>query len=208
MRRSGLTGKGKSSRCEGGFTLVELLVVLAILGMLAGVVVTSISGMFRHGGDQAYATDRGTVQSAVLLFYFDGHACDTNPPGDAWDSTKDPVFGHYYPTSTGMLTGKDIEEIIEDANAAGSAYTFPAEAIWMGLLCNAPSPASIHDPGGAAPLPGESGSYLIEVPVSASSNNYTGATGTYTWVIDRAAVVYGVYWDGSAWQAGSSGSYP
>lgn len=206
QRAARLDRKGR--RGNAGFTLVEVLIVLAILGMLAGVVITSISGMFRHGGDQAYATDQDTIQSAVLLFYFDAHACDTEPLSDAWDSSRSPVSGHYYPTSTGLATEKTIEEILAEANAAGSTYSFPGEAIWMGLLCDSPSPASSHSLSGAVPQLGENGPYLNEVPASAGSNNYAGAIGSYTWVIARAAVVHGVYWDGSAWQAGSSGSYP
>ena len=209
---TGLDRKGRwqpeSGRGAGGFTLVEVLIVLAILGMLAVVVIAGVSGIFGRGGDQAYATDHGTIQSAVLLFYFDSHACDTNPPSDAWDSSEGAVSGHYYPTGTGMASDKSIDEILADASAVGETYSFPTEAIWMGLLCSSPSATSTHDIGSATPLLGEVGPYLSEVPASASGNNYPGASGSYTWVIARAGVVYGVYWDGSAWRAGSSGSYP
>ncbi|MFC2022767.1 type II secretion system protein [Chloroflexota bacterium] len=195
-------------RRHGGFTLVEILVVLAILGMLAGVVIVSVTGMFGKGADQALETDRGTIQSAVLLFNFDRHACDTNPAGDAWDSSKNPVSGHYYPTSTGGTVDKSIEEILADANAYGMDYDFTAEAIWMSLLYLSPSTVSTHDKSGAAPLLDEIGPYLNDIPISASSNNYPSAIGSYTWVISKASIVYAVYWDGSAWQEGSSGSYP
>ena len=104
---------GSPRRCGAqGFTLVELLIVLAILAVLAAVAMTSIAFAFERGAEQAYATDRDTVQSTVSLFYYDGHACDTTPPGDAWDSSKNPVFGHYYPTSTGTPPDKTIDEIL------------------------------------------------------------------------------------------------
>jgi prepilin-type N-terminal cleavage/methylation domain-containing protein len=191
-----------------GFTLVELLVVLAILAVLAAVAVTSIAGAFQRGGEQAYYADRQTLQSAVHLFLYDGHVCDTEPPGDSWDSTQSPVFGHYYPTSTGKAPSKIIYEILEDANAVGSVYTFPTEAIWMGLLYNSPAAVSTHDRDGAAPLLGEMGPYINKVPESASSNNYSASSGAYTWVIDYYGIAYGVYWDGSSWQQGFSGTYP
>ncbi len=202
--------QGSPSCCGAqGFTLVEVLIVLLILSVLAAVVITSITGAFARGAEQAYATDRDTIQSAVLLFYYDGHASDTNPPGDAWDSSADNlVFGHYYPASTGLSPDKTIDAILADANAIGSGYIFPTEAIWMGLLYNSPSATSTHDNYGAAPLINEMGPYLNEVPKSASRNNYATANGSYTWIIARAGVVYGAYWDGSDWDVGFSGSYP
>jgi prepilin-type N-terminal cleavage/methylation domain-containing protein len=205
--RRRFTGKLGRHR-ELGFTLVELLVVLAILAVLAAVAVTSIAGVFQRGSEQAYYADRQTLQSVVHLFLYDGHVCDTEPPGDSWDSTQSPVFGHYYPTSTGKAPNKSIYQILGDANAVGSAYTFPTEALWMGLLYNSPSPVSTHDRDGAAPLLGEMGPYINDLPESASSNNYSTSRGSYTWVIDYYGIVYGLYWDGSSWQQGFSGTYP
>jgi prepilin-type N-terminal cleavage/methylation domain-containing protein len=195
-------------RGELGFTLVELLIVLSILAVLAAVAATSIAGAFQRSSEQAYAADRQILQSVVHLFLFDGHACDTEPPADSWDSTQDPVFGHYYPTSTGKAPNKSIYGILGDANAVGSAYPFFAEAVWMGLLYNSPAAVSTHDRDGAAPLLGEMGPYINDVPESASSNNYSSGSGSYTWVIDYYGVVYGVYWDGFSWQQGFSGTYP
>lgn len=49
---------------ESGFTLVELLVVIVVLGVLAGIVVFSVSGITGRSQAAACKTDLATVQTA------------------------------------------------------------------------------------------------------------------------------------------------
>lgn len=51
-------------RREEGFTLVELLIVIVILGILAGVVVFAVSGITDRGQTSACKTDRNTLAVA------------------------------------------------------------------------------------------------------------------------------------------------
>jgi prepilin-type N-terminal cleavage/methylation domain-containing protein len=54
---------------ESGFTLVELLIVIAILGILAGVVVFSVGGITDDGTTSACKTEASTVRTAQEAFY-------------------------------------------------------------------------------------------------------------------------------------------
>jgi prepilin-type N-terminal cleavage/methylation domain-containing protein len=64
---------------QKGFTLVELLVVIVILGILAAVVVFAVSGISDRGNVSACATEASTVRTAVEAYRAqDGHAA-TDP---------------------------------------------------------------------------------------------------------------------------------
>jgi general secretion pathway protein G len=53
---------------ERGFTLVELLIVVVILGILAGIVVFAVGGITEDAGKNSCMTDQSTYASAVESF--------------------------------------------------------------------------------------------------------------------------------------------
>lgn len=209
LGKNGLPKKG-----EKGFTLVELLIVLAILAVLAAVVIPSVTGMFGRGAEQALDTDSKTVQTSVATFFFDVH------DGAPWITDED-TDGHYYPTADGKVANDGtapiiIDDLIDDAGTDPAYFdgTNPnSGVIWMGLLVNAAGTVGATETaGGACPLVGEKGPYLQEFPKSSSANNGNpnSPAGTYTWVVVKEAKVYALYWDSTttAWVAGSAGTYP
>jgi general secretion pathway protein G len=54
---------------ESGFTLVELLIVIAILGVLAGVVVFSVAGVSDNSQAASCKTEASTVKAAEEAYY-------------------------------------------------------------------------------------------------------------------------------------------
>ncbi|MBI2854887.1 MAG: type II secretion system protein [Chloroflexi bacterium] len=63
-----------------GFTLIELMVVLAVLGVLAAIVVPNVAGYVRQGKQRSFTADQRILQAAV-----DAWRTDTaNRVGNAW----------------------------------------------------------------------------------------------------------------------------
>jgi general secretion pathway protein G len=68
----------RTKRGEAGFTLVELLIVVAILGILAGVVVFSVQGVQDDSKVNACKTEAAIVRTAQEAFYVKNKAYATN----------------------------------------------------------------------------------------------------------------------------------
>ena len=62
LRRAAASGEG--------FTLIELIVVIAILGILIAIAVPTIRGFLESSREQAYEADRRVIQLAVDAYYF------------------------------------------------------------------------------------------------------------------------------------------
>lgn len=65
--------KKKLYRAEGGFTLVELLVTIAILAVLFGIVTLSLTGVGTDAEDTVIAAECGVVQSAIDIYMADNN---------------------------------------------------------------------------------------------------------------------------------------
>lgn len=69
-------------KSERGFTLVELLIVIVILGILATVTVFAVRGIADKGKDAACASDQKVLEVAIETYYANGGA-----PGTASEAT-------------------------------------------------------------------------------------------------------------------------
>jgi len=75
-----------------GFTLVELLIVIAIIGLLAGGIAVSISYAQKRGRDAQRIADMNSVATALSAYYADNHFY---PPSPSTLATPDKYYADY-----------------------------------------------------------------------------------------------------------------
>ena len=93
---------------EGGFTLVELLIVIVILGILAAIVVLAIGGLSGSAKTASCKSGSKTVESAEDAYYA------TQTP---------PTYGSMAQLETAGLLKQAAADIPFTATGTGTGYT-------------------------------------------------------------------------------------
>ncbi len=126
----------ENRRSEKGFTLIELIVVLVILGLLAAVVAPNIYRNLAKGRDKIAKIQITELENALQLFSFDvGRLPNTaegldalvrNPGSDSWkgpylakDLPKDPWGRPYQYRCPGLHGDYDLYSLGADGVEGG-----------------------------------------------------------------------------------------
>jgi prepilin-type N-terminal cleavage/methylation domain-containing protein len=89
------------ARNEEGFTLIELMIVIVILGVLAGIVLFAVGGITDRGTSAACKTDVSTIQTGVEAYF----AKNGVYPPDLVPSLTDPAGGNQFLKWDSSFTG-------------------------------------------------------------------------------------------------------
>src|SRR5947208_8693824 len=89
----------QKARTDEGFTLIELMIVIVILGVLAGIVLFAVGGITDRGTSAACKTDVSTIETGVEAYFAktgvyppDLVPSLTNPAGTTQFLKWDPAF--------------------------------------------------------------------------------------------------------------------
>jgi prepilin-type N-terminal cleavage/methylation domain-containing protein len=73
--------KDHKNLIERGFTLVELLIVIVILGILAGIVVFAVGNLTSNAKTNACATEKSTISTALEAYKANSGSYPADGPG-------------------------------------------------------------------------------------------------------------------------------
>jgi prepilin-type N-terminal cleavage/methylation domain-containing protein len=114
---------------EEGFTLVELLVVIVILGILAAIVVFAVGGIQNNANESAKKTDASVLTSAQEAYYAQNntYASVSKLTSDKFlrqaSNTKDMCLSNTGLAGTAPNQTSSDYKVVDKGTACGSGWT-------------------------------------------------------------------------------------
>ncbi len=132
------------ARKEGGFTLIEILIVLAVLGILAAVVVPNLTGFLGRSKDRSYEGDKNVLQAAVNAYYTDTLARPGKPKYPTVNGTSGSASANTYINVTHLVSGNYLNAVPQSAStdnpgyaSSGGSYSWYVDT--NGIVTSAPT---------------------------------------------------------------------
>lgn len=115
---------------ENGFTLIELVIVIAILGVLTVVAIPNVGKFMGRGEVEAANTEYHNLQTAVMAILADAGRSDVLAcPCSVTEGSSITVGGTAYPLSD-YVTGTIKGTYSIDANGVITGTDYPGNVEW------------------------------------------------------------------------------
>ncbi|HWT55423.1 MAG TPA: type II secretion system protein [Candidatus Microsaccharimonas sp.] len=123
-----------------GFTIVELLIVIVVIGILAGLVITTYNGIQQKARNTERTTDLKTFQSQLEAYYANKGFYPSNANLGTTSATNVAFLAS-------DLKGMDKETLRDPKGAAGD-YSLNTDTAATNKYAYAPQPASCDNSAG------------------------------------------------------------
>ena len=100
-------------RGQKGFTLIEILIVLALMAVLAAIVIPNVQGFLGRGKDDSYKVDKKTLQAAVDGYYTKNSAYPTTAGATG---TPTGAGNNSYIVASTLITDKYLNDTPASSN--------------------------------------------------------------------------------------------
>ena len=131
-----------------GFTLIEILVVIAIIGILASVVLASLNSARNKGSDAAVKSDLNGLRGQAAIYYDDHSYSYTNV-------CADPKFVSALAAATTEVSAVATIGGLGDGECKDSASAY---AVWINLKFASSSAWCVDFTGKSAQIPAQNSS--------------------------------------------------
>src|SRR5688572_13980492 len=89
-------------KLQKGFTLIELMIVVAIIGILAAIAIPKFAEMLEKSRDGASKGNIGAIKSAIAIYYGDHEGVNPSDLTDVWEGGT---------STTWKFRGKYLDDI-------------------------------------------------------------------------------------------------
>lgn len=114
----------QSGQKQTGFTIVELLIVIVVIGILAAISIIAFNGVQSRARDTERKYDLAQLAKAIHLYSVDnGHFAETgcgNGTGSGWLGTDYDTTGPYLPINTCLTQGGHLPKVLVDPSGLNS----------------------------------------------------------------------------------------
>lgn len=118
------------SKRPGGFTLIELMVVIAIIGVLTAVSMPNVAGIINKGKIAACQAEMNNIKTGILVYADDN---GNIPPGSAWASWDIRNLGTALNRYMDRAPQTDPWKTAYYYNSCGAYYGWPYGGVVLSL---------------------------------------------------------------------------
>ena len=145
----------KTSKVRLGFTLIELMVVISIIGLLSSIILASLNAARAKARDIRRMQDLNQIRTAMFLYYDTnknwietGSGCGYSSDGSLGNSTGNGFFNY-----TSVTYPKSIVQCLIDASAlsteiidptGGRSESNPTNNIYAYMKCHCNTPRKVY----------------------------------------------------------------